>query len=224
MLGADVGEGIAQGIQGSAKYLRDLGVPDWKITPRPFEYGTLNVNPLPLSFGRVRGNSSLVNSEVSALQRVAANNRVDTGSAARMMRIDELTTANYNRILSSDLANSDYVYRLVKSSDLKYYEAANAISGRGGSPTYFSLDTASSIGKHIFGAQMKPGGYDTLLRIPTTEIVSPLVPRAFGYANPGSRPTFGREYFTNSYPEYGYGGFRQFEATTRSYSSNWIVR
>ncbi|WP_205074070.1 hypothetical protein, partial [Parvibium lacunae] len=58
VLGADVGEGIAQGIQGSAKYLRDLGVPDWKITPRPFEYGTLNANPLPLSFGRVEANSA----------------------------------------------------------------------------------------------------------------------------------------------------------------------
>ncbi|WP_158529626.1 hypothetical protein [Parvibium lacunae] len=53
VLGADVGEGIAQGIQGSAKYLRDLGVPDWKITPRPFEYGTLNANPLPFSLQRV---------------------------------------------------------------------------------------------------------------------------------------------------------------------------
>lgn len=33
----------------------------------------------------------------------------------------------------------------------------------------------------------------------------------------------GREYFTNSYPELGQGGYRQFMGTTKSFSDSWIV-
>ena len=145
-------------------------------------------------------------------------------SAERMARIDELAGSNYNRLLAQDLSNQEFVYRLVKSSDLRHYEAAGAISGRAGSPTYFALDTADSIPAHMLGAQMKPAGYDTVLRIPVTELVNPAVPRPFGYAPVSSRPNVGWEYFTNSYPEFGSGGFRQFEATTRSYSPAWIVQ
>ncbi|WP_005034730.1 Ig-like domain repeat protein [Holophaga foetida] len=130
----------------------------------------------------------------------------------------------YGNWLSRDLSAQEFVYRLVKSSDLRFYEAANSISGRGGSPTYFSLDTADSIVEHMSGAQMKPGEYDTLLRIPTSELVNPSVPRPFGYAPPTSRPIYGWEYYTNAYPNYGSGGFRQFEATTKSFSPSWVVQ
>ena len=73
----------------------------------------------------------------------------------------------------------------------------------------------------MLGAQMKPSSYDTLLKIPTSELVGAKVPRPYGYSEIPT--TFGREYFTNSYPDYGVGGFRQFEAVTKSYSPSWIV-
>jgi hypothetical protein len=165
-------------------------------------------------------NSALVDSEVSALRRIAANNSVDTGSAARMARIDELTTANYNRLLQNDLAGADYVYRAVPENMLDIYRAQGGISGRGGSPTYFSLEGGASPLQQKLGAQLLDEP-QVLLRVPTSELVGPAVPRPFGY---NSIPqTIGREYFVNSYPQYGAGGFRQLIGTTNSYSDSWIV-
>lgn len=37
----------------------------------------------------------------------------------RMARIYELSSANYNRIIVNDLSQQEFVYRVVKSSDLK---------------------------------------------------------------------------------------------------------
>lgn len=161
--------------------------------------------------------SNRVNAEVNALQRIAANNAVDTGSAARMARIDELATSNYNRLLAQDLSAQGYVYRGVNASMIDIYEAQGAITGRGGSPTYFSLDVGASGSEHMLGAQM-PSSPQVMLRIPTSELVDPTVPRP----NWGDA-TIGREYYTNSYPKWGYGGYRQFVGTTSSFSRDWIV-
>lgn len=165
-------------------------------------------------------NNALVDAEVSALQRIAANNSVDTGSAARMARIDELTTANYNRLLQNDLAGTDYVYRAVPENMLDIYRAQGSISGRGGSSTYFSLEGGASPLQQKLGAQLLDEP-QVLLKIPTSELVGPTVPRPFGYSSVPQ--TIGREYFVNSYPQYGAGGFRQFMGTTNSYSDSWIV-
>jgi hypothetical protein len=137
--------------------------------------------------------------------------------------LDAFDTYEVSTVMRTDLANQDFVYRLVKSTDLVHYENANAITGRGGAPTYFSLDTAPSMPEHMLGAQMNPayGPYDTLLRIPSAELVSPQVPRLRGY-DP-VQPPFGREYSTSAYPKFGSGGYRQIMGTTRSYSSAWVM-
>jgi hypothetical protein len=165
-------------------------------------------------------NNALVGSEVSALQRIAASNSVDTGSATRMARIDELSTANYNRLLQNDLAGSDHVYRAVPENMLDIYRAQGSITGRGGSPAYFSLEGGESPLQQKLGAQLidEP---QVLLKIPTSDLIDPTVPRPLGYSF--TSQTFGREYFVNSYPQYGSGGFRQFIGTTNSYSDSWIV-
>lgn len=100
------------------------------------------------------------------------------------------------------------------------YRAQGSISGRGGSSTYFSLEGGATPLQQKLGAQMidEP---QILLKIPTAELVNPKVPRPFGYDL--SPSTFGREYFVNSYPKYGLGGFRQFTATTNTFSDSWIV-
>lgn len=146
-----------------------------------------------------------------------------TISTSKMSSLDGAYSAKYNEIFQRDLGNSEFAYRLVKSSDLQYYELDNAISGRGNTPTYFSLDTAPSISEHMRGAQMEPGNYDTLLKIPVSELINPHVPRAYGY-DKSIRPYVGREYYTSGYPEFGEGGFRQFQGTTKSYSPDWIVK
>jgi hypothetical protein len=100
------------------------------------------------------------------------------------------------------------------------YRTQGSISGRGGAPTYFSLEAGATPLEHKLGAQLisEP---QVLLRVPTSELVGPQVPRPFGYK---LRPsTVGREYFVNSYPQYGYGGFRQFTGTTNTFSDSWIV-
>lgn len=63
------------------------------------------------SFGDVGATNPLVDAETAALQRIAANNTVDGGSAARMARIDGLAGANYQRVLSDAIDNQEYVYR-----------------------------------------------------------------------------------------------------------------
>ncbi|RCS56457.1 hypothetical protein [Parvibium lacunae] len=88
VLGADVGEGIAQGIQGSAKYLRDLGVPDWKITPRPYEYGTLNANPLPFSLKRVWSGGNSTTSEFITDLHGAIKQKINVGELAEYKMLD----------------------------------------------------------------------------------------------------------------------------------------
>jgi hypothetical protein len=164
----------------------------------------------------IRINNAL-DSEISALQRIAANNAVATGSAARMARIDELVANNYNRLLTLDLSTQEYVYRGVNANMIDIYEAQGGITGRGGSPTYFSLDVGSTGGEHMLGAQM-PSSPQVMLRIPASELVGPTVPRP----NWGTA-TRGHEYYTNSYPKWGYGGYRQFVGTTSSFSRDWIV-
>jgi hypothetical protein len=172
------------------------------------------------SLVRAVPSGAFIDAEVSALRRIAANNSVDTGSAARMTRIDELATANYNRILQNDLAGADYVYRAVSEKTLDIYRAQGSISGRGGSPTYFSLEGGASPLQQKLGAQLLDEP-QVLLKIPVSELVNPAVPRPFGYGSVS--PTIGREYFVNSSPQYGAVGFRQFVGTTSSYSDTWIV-
>lgn len=138
-----------------------------------------------------------MDSEVSALKRITANGQIETGSSARMARIDDLVTQNYNRILMRDLGNSEYVYRSVNSEMIDIYEAQGRITGRGGSATYFSLDLGLTPAEHMFGAQM-PSPPQVMLKIPVNEMTGPIVPRP----NWGTA-TVGREYFTNSYPNWG---------------------
>jgi hypothetical protein len=161
--------------------------------------------------------NGVVDLEVSALQRIASNNAVDTGSAARMARIDQMAENNYNRLLMQDLNTQSYVYRGVNANMIDIYEAQGGISGRGGSPTYFSLDVGDTGGVHMLGAQM-PSPPQVMLKIPTSELVGPTVPRPEW----GGAPT-GWEYYTNSYPKWGPGGYRQFVGTTNSFSRDWIV-
>lgn len=183
-------------------------------------YGSRAAQAGMLDVGAVGASNPLVDSEVNALRRIAVNNSIDTGSAARMARIDELTTANYNRLLQNDLSGSDYAYRAVPENMLDIYQAQGSISGLGGSPTYFSFEDGESPLQQKFGAQLLDEP-QVLLKIPTSELVNPTVPRPFGYEPVPT--TTGREYFVNSYPQYGAGGFRQFIGTTRSYSNSWIV-
>jgi len=98
--------------------------------------------------------NALVFSETSALQRIAANNSVDTGSALRMARIDELSTTNYNKILAQDIAASDSVYRAIPESMIDIYRTQGGISGRGGSATYFSLEGGATPLAQKSGAQL----------------------------------------------------------------------
>ena len=107
----------------------------------------------------------------------------------------ELAANNYNRLLTQDLSTNGYVYRGVNANMIDIYEAQGAIAGRGGSPTYFSLGVGADGAEHMLGAQM-PSSPQVMLKIPTSELVDPMVPRPdWGGA------TSGWEYYTNSYPK-----------------------
>ena len=85
----------------------------------------------------------LVDAETAALQRIAANNAVDGGSAARMARIDELAGANYQRLLGNAIDNQQYVYRYLSESGLS--TSAQYGSLRGYTTTEFSTDRKSVV-------------------------------------------------------------------------------
>ncbi|RCS56962.1 hypothetical protein [Parvibium lacunae] len=123
VLGADVGEGIAQGIQGSAKYLRDLGVPDWKITPRPYEYGTLNANPLPLSFGRVVGGTARA-TEFSPIPE----SYMKPGATIDMRKAPESSGTN----AAGFPRNGPWFWRQMAETNPEYFDAANLAKIRAG--------------------------------------------------------------------------------------------
>jgi len=135
-----------------------------------------------------------------------------------MARIDELAGANYNRIFGEDLGATDHVYRAVPERMVDIYRAQGSISGRGGAPTYFSIEGGVTPQLHASGAQMSTTP-QVLLRIPSSEISSATVARP----NWGTA-TRGWEYHTNSYPQWGTGGYRQFMGTTENFSDDWIVR
>jgi hypothetical protein len=163
------------------------------------------------------GPNSAIAREAAALSRIATNNLDNSASVLRMARIDELAGANYQRILSRDLSSTEYVYRGVSQEMVDIYKMQNAVSGRSGLPTYFSLDVGGTPSLHALGAQM-PKAPEVMLRIPRAELVEPFVPRPlYGTASTG------REYFANSYPSWGHGGYRQFMGTTKSFSENWIL-
>mgnify|MGYP006393427051 FL=1 len=142
-------------------------------------------------------------------------------SAERMTRIDTLASANYNRLLERDLSQVEYVYRGVSLEVLDIYRETGRISTPRGQATYFSIEGGSTLIEHMSRSQLRSEP-EALLRIPVSELDSAFVPRPFGYTRPES--TFGREYFVNSYPEYGVGGYRQFMATTKTFSESWIVK
>ncbi len=138
-------------------------------------------------------------------------------------QIDSGLQASSNRMLHSDLQNATHVYRAVRESDLDFYQFG--ISGRGGNPTYFSLDAGNDVLSHMQFTQMKPDYVpDTLLKIPVSEIKNAVVPRPLGYEHPALRPSVGFEYYTSSYNQFGSGGFRQFMGTTSTFDPNWIVK
>lgn len=72
----------------------------------------LGTTPQALSEAVTGANSATVTSETSALQRIAANNKVETSSSVRMARIDELSQANWGRRIDEMINSQDYVFAI----------------------------------------------------------------------------------------------------------------
>lgn len=84
--------------------------------------------------------------------------------------------------------------------------------------TWSSNDGTVTILLHKNSTQL-PHKPQVLLKIPTSELSGIEVPRPhWGQA------TRGREYYVNSFPNWGNGGYRQFLGTTKSFSEDWIVK
>jgi len=145
--------------------------------------------------------AGLVESEASALQRIAANNRVDTGSAARMARIDELAGANYQRRLGEAIDNQEYVYRYLSEKGLSDSTRYGTLRG------YTTTTSSMSSAEVANGVQILPewGIPQYGVKIPVSEL------NGFSVARPmGGKSTLGWEPFANSYPAAGSGGWPQF--------------
>jgi YD repeat-containing protein len=131
---------------------------------------------------------------------------------------DSAITARMGSMLSRDLAKQAFVYRAIPEDLLQVYMDQGSISGPFGKPTYFSLEGGATPIEHKIGAQLE-NTPEVLLKIPVSALETPTVPRPdFGTA------WFGREYTVSSYPELGAGGYRQFTATTNTFSEDWIVK
>jgi hypothetical protein len=134
-------------------------------------------------------------------------------------QVDAAIGVKYNKMLSIHLSDSDFVYRQIDAGLVDIYKAQGGITGIGGHPTYFSLEGGTTPALHRSGAQIpKSTNPQFLLKIPTSEIVNPTVPRPM-WNNASS----GWEIYTYSYPQYGAGDFTQFVGTTKSFSESWIV-
>ena len=153
------------------------------------------------SVGDVVVTNPLVDAETAALQRIAANNAVDGGSAARMARIDELSGANYQRLLGNAIDNQEYVYRYLSEKGLSTSTQYGSLRG------YTTTEFSTSSAEVANGAQILPewGVPVYGVRIPVSDL------NGFSVARPmGNTATTGWEAFTNSYPSAGSGGWPQF--------------
>jgi hypothetical protein len=151
--------------------------------------------------------SATVTSETNALQRIAANNRVDTGSVARMARIDELSQANWGRRIDEMVNSQDYVFRYLTESGLESSLKYNSV--RGYATTNFSSSSAEVMsGAQIF--EQWPGApYTGPVQYGVAIPVNKL--NGFSVARPmGGSATAGWEVSANSYPGAGAGQYSQF--------------
>jgi filamentous hemagglutinin len=165
------------------------------------------VSKVGASAGTVRASSATVTSEANALHRIAANNSVDTGSAARMARIDELSQANWGRRIDEMVNSQEYIFRYLTESGLEASLKYNSVRG------YATTSFSSSSAEVMSGAQI-------LERWPGSPYTGPVqygvaIPvnklNGFSVARPmGGSATAGWEVFANSYPNAGAGQYSQF--------------
>ena len=147
--------------------------------------------------------------EVAALRQMKLDVQANApASTARLVRIDQLAGANYERVLGETINKQDYVYRYLSQTSLD--ASARYGTVRGYTTTVFSESTSEVMS----GAQIKAewGVPEYGVKIPVSEL------DGFQVARPmGDKALTGWEPFTNSYPEAGHGGWTQFKVNPVKY-------
>lgn len=175
-------------------------------------------------------NSELVSSEISSLRQLAKNN----GGVIPGLGERSLTQSEYRDLMSqyrsngvqlqadldSAIAGQEYVYRATSLRSIDTYRTNGFISGRSGG-TYMSTDYVGLDANVLMdrGQVFEHwGAPEVLLRIPTSELSSAVVPRPLG-----GRLSVGWEPRTQFYPAAGTGNMNQFLGATKSWDDSWVV-
>ena len=147
-----------------------------------------------------------IESEIFAIQHLGQRS-VSAETLARRNKIDELSYGAYMKQAEKDIYSQDTIYRYLTESG--YNASLRHDSVAGYSTTFFSefadeVMSGAQITKHWPG---RPATGDVIYRveIPTGKLNGFSIPRPNG-----GDAKIGWEYYTNSYPEYGKGGWTQF--------------
>lgn len=122
--------------------------------------------------------------------------------------------------LDATIAGHKFVYRATTLKAVEIYRANGRVSGRVGgvymSAEYVGLDPKVLMDRsQVFEHWGQP---EVLLRIPTSEIDTAVVPRPFG-----GGLKVGWEPRTAAYPAAGSGDMHQFLGSTKSWSDSWVI-
>ena len=182
------------------------------------------------SSGARTGSPRDVDSEITALKQMARKLGATTPGPGER----SLTKEQYRELISkyrsagdklqseleATIASQTFVYRATTLKAVDIYRANGRISGRVGgvymSTEYVGLEPKVIMDKgQVFEHWGQP---EVLLRIPTSEIDSAVVPRPFG-----DSLKVGWEPRTEAYPAAGSGNMNQFLGTTKSWSDSWVL-
>jgi filamentous hemagglutinin len=168
--------------------------------------------------------------EIGSLRALARNNGgVIPGPGER-----GLTRVEYDKLMSlyrnegprlqnaldTTISNQSYVYRATTMNAVDIYRKNGFVGGRSGgtymSTEYVGTDSATLMDRgQVFQHWGEP---EVLLRIPTSELSSAVVPRPLG-----GRLTVGWEPRTLFYPKAGTGGQNQFLGITKTWDDSWVI-
>jgi hypothetical protein len=122
--------------------------------------------------------------------------------------------------LESTIANQPFVFRATTWDAVNIYKNNGFIAGRSGGTFMSTENVGNDIATLMDRGQIfqQWGEPEVLLRIPTSEISSAVVPRPLG-----NKLTVGWEPQTSFYPKAGTGRQNQFLGSTRTWNDSWVI-
>lgn len=172
-----------------------------------------------------------VSQEIGSLRALAKNNGgVIPGPGERgLTRVEYDTLMSLYRnegpalqnILDTTIATQPYVFRATTLDAVEIYRKNGFVAGRSGgtymSTDYVGTDIATLMDRgQVFQQWGEP---QVLLRIPTSELSSAIVPRPLG-----GKLSVGWEPRTLFYPKAGTGGQNQFLGATKTWDDAWVIQ